>query len=219
MKEVKKNIHRLHYITQGQTLEEIRREMDEVLDAGVEWIQLRVKNKLPGLETMALEFAKKCEDGNVVFIVNDDVEMALRIGASGVHLGQSDKPVSEARKILGPKKIIGGTANTIEQCLNLELEGADYIGLGPFAMTGTKKNLSPLLGLLGIQKILPKEIPYGWSVMSVSLPVLAIGGIQLPDITALKAATGVYGIAVSSLIAKADEKKKIIQQIKTTLYG
>ena len=121
-------------------------------------------------------------------------------------------PIAEARRILGNKYIIGGTANTYEDVKNLYSAGADYIGCGPFRYTTTKKNLNPILGLEGYKNIIQQA-----KKNSINLPIIAIGGITVEDIPAIMA-TGINGIALSGSILRAsdpiEEMKKIISIIK-----
>ena len=132
-------------------------------------------------------------------------------GADGVHLGKNDMPVDEARKILGPDKIIGGTANTIDDIIRLHRQGADYIGCGPFRFTTTKKKLSPVLGLEGYRDIVLKMREKG-----IDLPIVAIGGITVDDIPAIMG-TGVTGIALSGAILNAEDPKSMTESILETL--
>ncbi|MDR2692557.1 MAG: thiamine phosphate synthase, partial [Dysgonamonadaceae bacterium] len=140
--------------------------------------------------------------------INDHVEICRRIGATGVHLGKSDMPPGEARKILGKNFIIGGTANTFEDILRLNAEGVDYIGLGPFRFTATKKNLSPVLGLPGYKQIMEQ-----CAVRGINLPVFAIGGITAGDIPALLN-SGITGIAMSSAILQAENPAHISYELQ-----
>lgn len=169
---------------------------------GISWIQFRSK-KLSGAQYYAEALAVKdvCLQYAATFIINDRVEMAKMLSADGVHLGLKDMPIEDARTILGPNAIIGGTANTINQVQVIDSSSANYIGLGPFRETMTKKNLSPTLGVMGIQKI---------TRTGVSLPIIAIGGIQLADLTALSE-TGVHGIAVASGITSSKDPKQRAQ--------
>ncbi len=112
-----------------------------------------------------------------------------------------------ARKILGPAKIIGATANTIEDVMAAFESGADYIGIGPYRFTTTKKGLAPILGLEGYQRIMNTCRNLG-----MTLPVVAIGGIQIPDLPLLKA-TGVDGVAVSGLILNATNPETTTKEI------
>ena len=118
--------------------------------------------------------------------------------ADGVHLGLNDMSIPEARNILGKTKIIGGTPTLLKILLQKTAEGCDYIGLGPFRYTKTKRNLSPILGIEGYRTILEKT-----KAKNIDIPIYAIGGILLDDIESL-IETGIHGIAVSSLITKND---------------
>ena len=120
-------------------------------------------------------------------------------------------PVDEARKILGNGKIIGGTANTIEDIVRLHKQGADYIGCGPFRFTTTKKKLSPVLGLEGYKSIVQNMRDKG-----IDLPIVAIGGITVADIPAIMA-TGVTGIALSGAILGAADPVAMTENILKTL--
>ena len=139
------------------------------------------------------------------------MELVERAGADGVHLGKNDMPVDEARKILGNGKIIGGTANTIEDIVRLHKQGADYIGCGPFRFTTTKKKLSPVLGLEGYKSIVQNMRDKG-----IDLPIVAIGGITVADIPAIMA-TGVTGIALSGAILGAADPVAMTENILKTL--
>ena len=178
-------ISRLHYLTQDvhnishQELAEI------ACKNGIRWIQLRVKNQsYDGWLQIAKDVKSICDQFQTTLIINDNVEICKAINADGVHLGKNDLSIIKTRKILGTKKIIGATANTLEDITEHEKNGANYIGLGPYKFTETKKNLSAVLG---------------------------IGGIQLKDVKPL-INTGIYGIAVSSAINLSDQKEKTIQE-------
>lgn len=182
------------------------------LEGGCKWVQLRMKDA-PEEEVLAC--AKKalplCRQHGAKFILDDHVELVETAGANGVHLGKNDMPVDEARKILGPDKIIGGTANTIDDIIRLHRQGADYIGCGPFRFTTTKKKLSPVLGLEGYRDIVLKMRENG-----IDLPIVAIGGITVDDIPAIMG-TGVTGIALSGAILNAEDPKSMTESILETL--
>ena len=171
----------------------------QFLDAGGRWIQLRMKDASAevivcrGKEMLAL-----CRKRRAVLVVNDAPQLAVAIGADGVHLGQADMPPIEARRIIGDGAVIGSTANTFEQIAARNDGETDYVGLGPFRFTTTKKNLSPVLGTEGYRTILGRM-----RTENIPLPVVAIGGIELPDIPQIMR-TGVDGIALSGAIARAD---------------
>ena len=143
-----------------------------------------------------------------ILILDDHVELAKKLEVDGVHLGKKDMPIGEARQMLGEAFIIGGTANTFEDVKLHHAAGADYLGIGPFRFTTTKKNLSPVLGLEGYTSILAQMNEAG-----IRIPVVAIGGIVAEDIPAIME-TGVNGIALSGAILQApdpvEETKRIL---------
>lgn len=182
------------------------------LEGGCRWIQLRMKDA-PAEEIIACaeEVIPLCRRHGAKFLLDDHVELVRQLGADGVHLGKNDMPVDEARKILGPDIIIGGTANTIEDIIRLHKQGADYIGCGPFRFTTTKKNLSPILGLDGYKSIVLKMKELG-----INLPIVAIGGITVEDIPAVMG-TGVSGIALSGAILGAPDPVEMTARIIETI--
>lgn len=182
------------------------------LEGGCRWIQLRMKDA-PAEEIIACaeEVLPLCRRHGAKFLLDDHVELVRQLGADGVHLGKNDMPVDEARKILGPDIIIGGTANTIEDIIRLHKQGADYIGCGPFRFTTTKKNLSPILGLDGYKSIVLKMKELG-----IDLPIVAIGGITVEDIPSVMG-TGVSGIALSGAILGAPDPVEMTARIIETI--
>lgn len=190
-------ISKLHYISQGTTVDEQLYNIEKTLDNGCDWIQLRFKN---GNYNQLLAVAEKtkqlCSKHKATFIINDKVDLAYQIEADGVHLGLDDMRIKDARAILGNQKIIGGTANTFEHILQRVNEKCDYIGLGPFRFTTTKEKLSPILGLEGYQTILNQM-----AEEQIEIPLISIGGITLEDIDSLMQ-TGLHGIAVSGLLTQ-----------------
>lgn len=200
-------ISKFQYITQevkGSTHSELA---ESACKGGVDWVQLRIKNKS---QDKCLEAAIKteaiCKKYHAKFIINDHVSIVKTVRADGVHLGQSDMSVREARTILGDSYIIGGTANTFEDIKKLANEGVNYIGLGPFRFTETKKNLSPLLGIEGYVRIMEECKKH-----NITIPIIAIGGITLTDVESI-IKTGVYGIAVSSAINLSERKHETIKR-------
>ena len=170
------------------------------LEGGCRWVQLRMKDaSAEEILACAEQAAPLCRSYDAVFLLDDHVELVERCGADGVHLGKHDLPVDEARAILGPERIIGGTANTLEDVLRLHRQGADYIGCGPFRFTTTKKQLSPVLGLEGYRSIVSGMREHG-----VDIPIVGIGGITPEDIDALME-TGLDGIALSGTILGAED--------------
>ncbi|CAM3969959.1 thiamine phosphate synthase [Flavobacterium weaverense] len=207
-------LSKLQYISQGNTVQEQLLNIQHALDQGCDWIQMRFKNGTFE-ETFALaESVKKiCHQYDANFIVNDNVSLAKIIDAEGVHLGLNDMPISKAREILGTDKIIGGTANTLEEVISQTKNGCDYIGLGPLRFTNTKANLSRIIGMEGYQTIMKELRTY-----NTSIPIYAIGGINLNDIEMLLA-TGIYGVASSSLITQSSIEDELIIQLNEKLYG
>lgn len=205
---------KLQYISQGKTSKEHLLNIQSVLDAGCSWIQLRLKNVDPlEYESMANKVKEICSKYKATFIINDNVLIAKNCDSDGVHLGLNDMLVLEARKILGENKIIGGTANTLEDVLKRIDEQCNYIGLGPYKFTNTKTNLSPILGLKGYSEIISKL-----NTEQKQIPIYAIGGIELQDIEQLFQ-TGIHGIAVSGLLTNTENTKTIIHQIKNIQYA
>ena len=201
-------IDKLHFITQENERFTHLSGMEEALKHGVKWVQLRIKDKpITEIEAQAYEARRLCDTYEAKLIINDHPSIANLIKADGVHLGKEDMPVSLARKILGDSKIIGATANTLEDIIEHTQAGADYIGLGPFRFTTTKQKLSPTLGLEGYRAILSACEKQG-----IHIPVIAIGGITITDIPALMGA-GIHGIAASSMIIHAGDMSHITQTI------
>ena len=178
------------------------------LEGGCRWIQLRMKD---ASDQELLDTAKQafdlCQKYGATFIIDDNVLAAKQVGAHGVHLGKNDMPINEARKILGPEAIIGGTANTFSDICAHVAAGANYIGCGPFRFTSTKKNLSPILGLEGYNNLIS-----ACKNENFSLPIVAIGGITADDIPSIMQ-TGVSGIAISSEVLRANNPVEKMQQI------
>ncbi|MBL6445159.1 thiamine phosphate synthase [Fulvivirga sp. 29W222] len=201
-------IDKLHFITQENEHFTHLSAMEEALKNGVRWVQLRIKNRpVAEVEAQAWEARRLCNKYSARLIINDHPTIASLIKADGVHLGKEDMSVVSARKILGTSKIIGATANTLEDIIEHNEAGADYIGLGPFRFTTTKEKLSPTLGLEGYRTILSK-----CSEHNINIPIIAIGGITITDIPALIGA-GVHGIAASSMIINAQDMLQTTQTI------
>lgn len=194
----------VHYITQDSVKDYSHARLaEEACKGGADWIQLRMKNA-SDLEVVKVgsEVLKVCKAYGSRLIINDHPILAQEIGAAGVHLGKNDLDPLEARKLLGPDFIIGGTANTIDDIKLLSTKGVNYIGLGPYRFTITKKNISPVLGIEGYRVIMAK-----CRALKISIPVIAIGGIISSDIMPLLE-TGIHGIAISGVVSSAPDKAK-----------
>lgn len=185
---------KLHYISQGETPEKHLENIQQACVSGAELVQLRLKNKS---EAVVLATAIKAREITGYYqtrlIINDHYQIAKEVKADGVHLGKTDTCPIEARKHLYNWQIIGGTANTLEDCKTLIDKKVDYIGLGPFRFTKTKDNLSPVLGIDGYVEIVNQ--------LQTDIPIIAIGGIEIEDILDLMM-TRVDGIAMSGAITR-----------------
>jgi thiamine-phosphate pyrophosphorylase len=162
--------------------------------AGARWIQLRMKGA-PQDEWLAAahKVVAICRNYGAICIINDSVEIALQTGADGAHLGHKDMDWIEARRLLGPDRILGGTVNRTHEAEKAARAGClDYVGVGPLRFTRTKKDLAPLQGFDGIRTFL--------SVLG-GIPAWAIGGIELGDVPEIRA-MGAAGVAVCSALLR-----------------
>lgn len=198
---MKNDNYRLQFITHYNSRYSYEESARVALEGGCRWIQLRIKGADgKTLEQAAINVQSLCRDYGATFIVDDDVLLAQKIGADGVHLGKNDMAISQAREILGEKFIIGGTVNSFDDILfHLENGLPDYFGCGPFRFTSTKKNLAPILGIDGYRDIIMKMRERG-----VDIPLVAIGGICKDDIPQLLEC-GVSGIALSGSVINAED--------------
>lgn len=179
------------WLKPGETLCQVCRS---VLEHGATFLQLREKElDEDEIAREAAELQALCTRYRIPFVVNDSVEIALRAGADGVHVGQSDIRGRDIRAMLGPEKILGISAGTVEEAIAAERAGADYIGVGAVFPTGTKKNARPLT----LERL--REISG-----AVSIPVTAIGGIHADNLAELSG-SGVDGVAVVSAIFGAED--------------
>ncbi|CAL1521213.1 thiamine phosphate synthase [Chitinophaga sp. MM2321] len=201
-------ISTLHYISRQTPAAAHTDQIMAACDAGCKWIQLRIKNETPeNILPVAAAAKIICDRYKAALIINDYPHIAVAVEAAGTHVGLGDMTVAAARAITGPEMIVGGTANTAADIIQHAAHGASYVGLGPFRFTTTKQQLSPILGLSGYQAIMQKL-----QQKSITIPVIAIGGILLQDIPALMQ-TGIHGIAVSGLITQASDKAVLVQHI------
>ena len=180
------------WLKPGETLVEV---VETLLKAGVTCVQLREKEAEDALILQeAQELKELCHRYGVPFLVNDRPDLAQAVGADGVHVGQEDTGLVEARNLLGTNALLGGSAHTVEEALAAQAAGADYLGCGAVFGSGTKHNVSqmPLETLTAI-------------CQAVDIPVVAIGGVSLDNLPLL-AGTGIAGVAViSGLFAAADK--------------
>lgn len=183
---------RLYAVTDRRSLPAgvtLAQAVEAALDGGVTCLQLREKEASAGeILALARTLLPLCRARRVPLLINDRVDIALAAGADGVHLGQEDLPLPEARALLGPDRILGATAHTVEEALRAQAEGADYLGVGAMFPTGTKTNTIPT------SADTLKAI-----CAAVSIPVVAIGGVNAQNLPTL-AGTGIAGAAVVSAI-------------------
>ena len=181
----------------------LKEVVKESLDGGVTFVQLREKTLEDDkfLEE-AKELKQLCKEYNVPFVINDNVDIAIAMDADGVHVGQSDMEAGNVREKLGPDKIIGVSAQTVEQAVLAEQRGADYLGVGAVFPTGSKDDA------VEVSHETLKAI-----CEAVSIPVIAIGGISVGNVKEL-AGSGIVGIAVISAIYAAEDIKKAAEDLK-----
>ncbi len=186
-------------------------QVECALKGGATCVQLREKELDEAhFAREAAELRELCHRYGVPFIVNDNVELALWCGADGVHVGQKDMEAAQVRRRIGPDRILGVTAKTVEQALRAEAAGADYLGTGAMFGSATKKDAVPL------SKEMLRQI-----CGAVSIPVVAIGGICRENIMEL-AGSGAAGVAVvSGIFAAADIEAecRLLRELSEKMSG
>lgn len=189
------------WLKEGQTLLSV---CEAVLENGATFLQIREKDLSPeAFEAEAAKLKALCETQRVPYVVNDSVEIALAIDADGVHVGQSDIRGRDIRAIIGPDKILGISAGTVAEAIAAEAAGADYIGVGAVFGTSTKRNARNL----SVDQL--REI-----CSAVSIPVVAIGGINASNLMDLTG-SGVDGVAVVSAIFASDDPGAATRELLT----
>ena len=184
----------------GKSLAE---QVEAAIVGGATMVQLREKTlKGAALETAAREVQEVCARYGVPFIVNDDAALAVRIGADGVHVGQEDMEAGDVRRLVGPDRILGVTAKTVEQARAAEAAGADYLGSGAVFGSSTKKDAKPMT---------PAQ--FAEICSSVKIPVVAIGGIHAGNMEQL-AGCGMAGFAIVSGIFAAEDIAGAAREIR-----
>lgn len=205
-------IQGVYFITDRGFREKWQRTIsDEVraaIAAGVKIIQYREKD---APYAQCLEEARQLRrilQPGTLFIVNDNVLLAKEADADGVHLGQGDMPLLQARRILGPTKVIGISVQTYEQALVAVHQGADYLGIGPVFATATKKDAAASIGLPALERI----------IRAISIPTIAIGGIQEENFDSV-VRTGVGGVAMISAILDNPDVQRTIASYQRRLLA
>jgi len=185
----------------NRALEEV---VYEAVEGGCTVVQLREKKTdTSGLLAKALSVKKRINGKNVTLIINDYPEIALKCGADGVHLGQSDMNPAQARKLLGDKAIIGLSVETLEQAEAAKSEPVDYLGVSPVFTTPTKTDTGKPWGLNGLKRVRKK----------VDYPLVAIGSINISNVQQV-IHSGADGVAVVSAICKAEDVRLAARQLR-----
>ncbi len=210
---MKSENYRLQFITHYKAEYSYIDSARIALEGGCRWVQLRMKDAdETQMEEVAIIVQRMCREYGATFIIDDNVMLAKRVGADGVHLGKNDMPIAEARRLLGSDFIIGGTVNSFEDVVyHLKETVPDYFGCGPFRFTSTKKNLAPVLGCEGYRNIIRKMRD-----CNINIPIVAIGGINKTDIPEILGCE-VDGIALSGSVINADNPKEEMQNIADML--
>lgn len=204
----------LQFITHESDKYSIAEEVQMAIEGGCRWIQLRMKDATDEeVRNVALELIPMCQETDTFLIIDDRVSVVNDLKVSGVHLGKDDMDPLEARELLGPHAIIGVTANTAADIIKYKGKDVDYVGLGPYRFTTTKKNLAPQLGIDGYKSIVDEVRKAG-----VELPIVAIGGITLDDVSPIMG-TGINGLAVSGAIINAPDPMLYTSQIMERLMN
>ena len=178
-------------------------QVEEALKGGATFVQLREKElDDAAFLAEAIEIQKLCRKYHVPFVINDNVEIALKMNAEGVHVGQSDMEAGDVRALIGEDKILGVSAQTVEQAVLAEQRGADYLGVGAVFHTGSKADADD------VSHETLKAI-----CEAVSIPVVAIGGIGKHNVLQLKG-SGICGIAVISAIFASEDIRSAASELK-----
>jgi thiamine-phosphate pyrophosphorylase len=198
-------IPKLHYITQGNSPKELLENIQKACASGAYLVQLRF---ISFYDKKLLKLAQEAREITAHFqtrlLITDHYKIAKEVKADGVHLEKSNSCPTITRKHLYTWQMIGGTANTLQECESLIAKEVDYIGLGPFRFTTTKDNLPPVLGLQGYTSIIEE--------LNTETPIIGVGGITTDDVTDILKA-GVSGIAVSGEITRNFQSIRTFNQL------
>ncbi|MEA3345062.1 MAG: thiamine phosphate synthase [Chloroflexota bacterium] len=188
-------------LSRGQSHLEVIRA---AIAGGVTVVQYREKEATTRrMVEEAKELRELCREAGVPFIVNDRLDVALAVGADGVHVGQFDMPASTARRLLGPDKLLGVSASTVAEARQAKADGADYISASPVFSTPTKPDAPQPTGVEGLRAI----------VKTVGRPVVAIGGVKAHNAAQLIQA-GAAGVAVVSAIVAAEDVEAAARELR-----
>jgi len=202
-------IGRLHILTDSE-LQSRWSHLDlarAAVEHGAETVQYRRKGSSTRLMVEeAIALREVCRRRQVPLLVNDRVDVALAADADGAHLGDDDLPIPIARDLLGPHRLIGGSADTGAEARARRRDGADYAGIGPVFATSSKRDTGPVLGLDGLAV----------AVREAGVPLIAIGGITVENLSAVLA-TGVHGVAVLGAVCLSDDPGGVVAKLREIL--
>jgi thiamine-phosphate pyrophosphorylase len=199
---------KLYSITSYRTDLSIEDQVEQACQGGTDAVQLRDKtSSAKKIIDIAKRAAEICKKFNVLFFLNDRPDLAMHVGADGVHLGQDDAPIELAKQILGPRKIVGCSVHSLGQAINAQAEGADYIAVGPIYATPNKTGKEP--SGVDIIRMIKKR---------VKVPLIAIGGIGLDNINEVFAA-GADGIACIGAVCGAKDIRLSTKNIKDRIIA
>jgi thiamine-phosphate pyrophosphorylase len=190
------------HVAGGRSLEAL---VADALQQGVRMFQLRMKTPASGqFYHSAARLCPLIQAAGGRLIVNDRCDVALAVGADGVHLGQDDLPLAEARDLLGTKKLIGISTHTLAQALEAEAAGADYIGFGPIFATASKAQPDPVVGVRGLKEVRART----------RVPIVAIGGITAGNVKEVLAAGADAAAVLSAVMAARDPVASVVELVR-----
>jgi thiamine-phosphate pyrophosphorylase len=207
---MKKYISKFHYLTQDLPHRTHIEQAQVACQAGANWLQYRCLTKSDDeLIAEINQLAEICDDWGTTLILTNHYHLLDKVDVQGVHIEDFDADFANIRASIGQDKTLGASATNIKRLLSIQAVGVvDYCGYGPYAHTNTKPNDKPLLGLEGYDLLQRHQI---------SLPVIAVGGIQINDVELLMN-TGIYGVAVSAAVNLANDPASAIKAIYKKIY-
>ncbi|WP_131537554.1 thiamine phosphate synthase [Pedobacter nototheniae] len=209
-----KYIEKFQYITHDIPHLTHIEQVQKACEAGAKWIQYRCLTKTDeALLADINAIAEICDDWGTTLIVTNHVHLNGKADIQGFHIEDMNADFISIRKIVGNDITLGGSANTVENLIRLANEGVDYAGFGPFAITQTKPNNFPVLGISGYAEAISTL-----KTNNIQMPVLAVGGITINDVEALMH-TGIYGIAASGAINFASDFEETFQDFYNAIKG
>jgi thiamine-phosphate pyrophosphorylase len=211
---MKKYISKFHYLTQDLPHRSHLEQTAIACKAGANWIQYRCLTKTdPELIEELHQIASICDDWGATLILTDHYHLLNKVDAQGVHLEDMHADFKQIRKFISDEKTLGASANTFDDIQRIFLSGVvDYIGCGPFALTKTKPNDFPILGIKGYAERIKKMEDSG-----IDLPLIAVGGIKIAD-TEILLKTGIHGIAISASVNLADDPTAAFKDFYKKIY-